>query len=591
MSTPLREYTARLSARTAAHERWVLLDARLSRSRLGTAAATALLAWLAYSRGLSPWWIAFPVATFLALAIWHDRVIRARDLSARSAEFYSRGIARIEERWAGGGEPGLRFREDTHLYARDLDLFGTGSLFELLSSARTGAGEDTLAAWLKAPARADEIRNRHRAVDELRVRVDFREAIALAGAPVRSVDTGSLVTWATSPPILRDPWTRIVALVLAACAVGSALWWFLTGQGILLLATVVVETLFVAAFKGRVEEVLHGVDGASRALDVLAGALVRIEQEPVTSERLVALRSSLGGRGRPASAAIARLHQLVELHDWQHNQFFAPIAFLLMWSMHVAWALEAWRRQWGPSVPVWIRTLGEYEALLSIAAYAYEHPSDPFPTLVDDGGGLFRGAALAHPLVSSQAVPNDVRLDDEVRLLMVSGSNMSGKSTLLRTVGTNAVLALAGAPVRAQSLELSYLRIGATLRIEDSLRAGRSRFYAEIARIRETLDLARGPAPLLFLFDELFQGTNSNDRAAAAADVLRTFVERHAIGLVTTHDLALTRLVDDLDGRAANVHFEDRFERGELIFDYRLRPGAATRGNALALLKIVGLRN
>lgn len=591
MSTPLREYTARLSARTAAHERWVLLDARLSRSRLGTAAATALLAWLAYSRGLSPWWIALPVATFLALAIWHDRVIRARDLSARSAEFYSRGIARIEERWAGGGEPGLRFLEDAHLYARDLDLFGTGSLFELLSSARTGAGEDTLAAWLKAPARADEIRNRHGAVDELRLRVDFREAIALVGAPVRSVDTGSLATWATSPPILRHPWTRTVALLLAACAVGSAIWWFLTGQGILLLATVAVETLFVAAFKRRVEEVLHGVDGASRALDVLAGALVRIEKEPVTSERLVTLRSSLGGHGRPASAAIARLHQLVELHDWQHNQFFAPIAFLLMWSMHVAWALEAWRRQWGPSVPVWVRTLGEYEALLSIAAYAYEHPSDPFPTLVDDGRGLLRGVALAHPLVSSQAVPNDVRLDDDVRLLMVSGSNMSGKSTLLRTVGTNAVLALAGAPVRAQSLELSYLRIGATLRIEDSLRAGRSRFYAEIARIRETLDLARGPAPLLFLFDELFQGTNSNDRAAAAADVLRAFVERHAIGLVTTHDLALTRLVDDLDGHAANVHFEDRFERGELIFDYRLRPGAATRGNALALLKIVGLRD
>ena len=530
MSTPLREYTARLSARTAAHGRWVLLDAWLSRSRLGTAAATALLAWLAYSRGLSPWWIALPVGTFLALAIWHDRVIRARDLSARSAEFYARGIARIEERWAGGGEPGLRFLEDAHLYARDLDLFGTGSLFELLSSARTGAGEDTLAAWLKAPARADEIRNRHRAVDELRARVDFREAIALVGAPVRNVDTGSVVTWATSPPILRHPWTRTVALLLAACAVGSAIWWFLTGQGILLLATVAAETLFLAAFKSRVEEVLHGVEGASRALDVLAGALVKIEEEPVASERLVALRSSLGGHGRPASAAIARLHQLVELHDWQHNQFFAPIAFLLMWSMHVAWALEAWRRQWGPSAPVWVRTLGEYEALLSIAAYAYEHPSDPFPTLVDDGRGLLRGVALAHPLVSSQAVPNDVRLDDDVRLLMVSGSNMSGKSTLLRTVGTNAVLALAGAPVRAQSLELSYLRIGATLRIEDSLRAGRSRFYAEIARIRETLDLARGPAPLLFLFDELFPGhqfeRSRGGRGRRAADVCRAARDR-----------------------------------------------------------------
>jgi DNA mismatch repair ATPase MutS len=204
---------------------------------------------------------------------------------------------------------------------------------------------------------------------------------------------------------------------------------------------------------------------------------------------------------------------------------------------------------------------------------------------------LFHGVGLAHPLVSSGAVPNDVRLDDDVRLHIVSGSNMSGKSTLLRTVGTNAVLALAGAPVRAESLELSSVRIGTTLRIEDSLRAGRSRFYAEIARIRETLDLAAGAEPVLFLFDELFQGTNSSDRAAAASTVLRTFVDRHAIGIVTTHDLALTRLVEELDGHAVNMHFEDRFEQGEMVFDYRLRPGPATRGNALALLKIVGLRD
>jgi DNA mismatch repair ATPase MutS len=261
-----------------------------------------------------------------------------------------------------------------------------------------------------------------------------------------------------------------------------------------------------------------------------------------------------------------------------------------MWSTHVAWAVEDWRRQFGASVPIWIQTLGEYEALLSLAAYAYEHPSHPFPTIVKREKGLFRGVGLAHPLVSAGAVPNDVGLDDDVRLLIVSGSNMSGKSTLLRTVGTNAVLALAGAPVRADSLELTYLRIGATLRIEDSLRAGRSRFYAEIARIRETLDLATRAEPLMFLFDELFQGTNSNDRATAAASVLRTFVDRQAIGIVTTHDLALTRLVDNLAGRAVNLHFEDRFEQGEMVFDYRLRSGPAIRGNALALLKIVGLR-
>jgi hypothetical protein len=587
---PIQEYRARRASRAAAHERWVRLDARMSVARLGTAVAAAVLGWLIYTGALSLWWMALPAAAFIALVIVHDRVIQRRDLTTRSVDFYDRGIARIEGRWAGTGEPGLRFLDDAHLYARDLDLFGTGSLFELLSSARTATGEETLAGWLKSPAKPTVLRDRHRAVDELRSRVDFREAMALVGAPIRGVDTESLAAWATSPAILRHAWTRIAAYVLAASVIVSAVWWVRTGQGLPMLATVVLDTMFVAAFRSRVDEVLHGVDGASRALDVLSAALVRIEQEPITAERLRALRATLDREGRPASAAIGRLHRLVELHDWQHNQIFAPIAFFLMWSMHVAWALEDWRRHFGARVPVWVRTLGEYEALISLAAYAYEHPSYPFPILAEGDKGLFNGVGLAHPLVSSDAVPNDVRLDDGVQLIIVSGSNMSGKSTLLRTVGTNAVLALAGAPVRAQSLTLTYLRIGATLRIEDSLRAGRSRFYAEIARIRETLDLATGAEPLLFLFDELFQGTNSKDRADAAAIVLRTFVDRRAIGIVTTHDLALTRLVEELDGKAVNVHFEDRFEHGEMTFDYRLRPGPATRGNAMALLKIVGLR-
>jgi MutS domain V len=586
MSNPLVEYTARLSVRRAAHERWVRLDGRLSHSRLATAAVAALLAWLAYFRGLSPWWIAAPVATFLALAMWHDRIIRARDLSARSVEFYARGIARIEERWAGGGEPGSRFLDDTHLYARDLDLFGPGSLFELLSTARTRAGEDALAGWLRMPSPLPDLRMRQQAVEELRDRLDFREAIALAGAPVRSVDTESLTAWAASPPILRSRWPRLVAIALTATAVA----WGIAGQPTVVAATILVQLGFARAFRSRVEKVLHGVEGPSRALDVLAQALVEIERQPVASKRLTALKSTLSGHGPSASAAIGRLHRLVELHDWQHNLFFSPIAFVLMWSMHVAWALERWRREIGASVPEWIRTLGEYEAVIALASYAYEHPSDPFPTFIDYGPAAFHGVGLRHPLVpAGRIVPNDVRLDDNVRLLVVSGSNMSGKSTLLRTVGTNAVLALAGAPVRATSVELTFLRLGATLRIEDSLRAGRSRFYAEIARIREIADLAREPGSLMFLFDELFQGTNSNDRAAAAAIVLRTLVERHAIGLVTTHDLALTRLVDDLNGRAVNAHFEDRFDQGELRFDYLLKPGPATRGNAMALLRMVGL--
>ena len=186
-------------------------------------------------------------------------------------------------------------------------------------------------------------------------------------------------------------------------------------------------------------------------------------------------------------------------------------------------------------------------------------------------------------------VRNDVRLTRDTQLLVVSGSNMSGKSTLLRTVGVNAVLALAGAPVRAASLRLSPLAIGATLSIQDSLREGRSRFFAEITRIRELADLAAGPVPLLFLIDEMLHGTNSHDRLVGASGILRALLARGAIGLITTHDLALTAIADDLTPRATNIHFEDVFEGGKMCFDYRAKPGPVTRSNALALMRAVGL--
>jgi len=249
----------------------------------------------------------------------------------------------------------------------------------------------------------------------------------------------------------------------------------------------------------------------------------------------------------------------------------------------------------GPRVRTWVDAIAEFESLGSLAGYRYEHEEDPFPQIASNGARselvpLFEAVQLGHPLMPrATAVRNDVRLDDRVRLIVVSGSNMSGKSTLLRTVGTNAVLALAGGPVRAVSLRLSPLTVGATLRIQDSLLEGRSRFYAEITRIRRLVHLADGPLPLLFLLDELFHGTNSHDRLSGAQGVLRSLLNRRAIGLVTTHDLALTAIAAELEPHAVNVHFQDWFDEGEMKFDYCMRPGPVTRSNALALMRAVGL--
>ena len=279
----------------------------------------------------------------------------------------------------------------------------------------------------------------------------------------------------------------------------------------------------------------------------------------------------------------------MDLLESRGNQFFAPLAALLLLGTQLAWAIDAWRRGNGRSLADWTSAVGEFEALVSLAGYAAEHPSDPFPEIAEDGL-LFDGDALAHPLIpASRAVANSIRLDAATRVIVVSGSNMSGKSTLLRTVGLAAVLAQAGAPVRGGRLRLSPLEVGATLRIQDSLQEGRSRFFAEITRLRAIVDRTAGPVPVLFLLDELLAGTNSHDRRVGAAAVVGGLVRRGAMGLVTTHDLALAEVAGALGVGAANVHFSDTFVDGEIHFDYRMRPGVVETSNALELMRAIGL--
>jgi len=262
-----------------------------------------------------------------------------------------------------------------------------------------------------------------------------------------------------------------------------------------------------------------------------------------------------------------------------------------MWDVRFAFQVEAWRARSGPRVGAWLRAAGEAEALSSLAGYAFENPADIFPT-VEPGPARFDATGLGHPLLSDEAcVRNDVRLGgDGPRVLVVSGSNMSGKSTLLRAVGVNAVLALAGGVVRATALSLTPVALGATMRVQDSLQAGRSRFFAEVTKVRQLLDIATAnDPPLLFLIDEIFSGTNSADRVAGAEGVIAALLDAGAVGFVTTHDLALTDVTDRLGGRAANVHFSDGFAGGELRFDFTMRPGVVPHGNGLALMRAVGL--
>lgn len=591
---PDSEYAQRLAAR----REWAVKQERLhihaGNLRLLLFLIAAAIAWAAFAKGmLSGWWIAAPAVAFVALAVYHERILRDRECALRAVRYYERAIARIEDRWAGTGEPGERFRDLTHPYAEDFDLFGKGSLFELLSTARTRAGEDTLARWLLSPAETDILRERQAAVDELRPKLDLREDLALLGEDVRTqAHPDALISWAEGPPVLVSGGARIAiaALSLVTLAAGSYwMWGAPPAFRAVLIGLLAINTAVGLRFRQRVLGVAGHTGEAAHDLSLLAKVLSRLEREQFTSPRLQRLRSALDHAGSPPSRRIARLIRLVELLDSRENWLMRIIGPPLLYTTQITFAIEAWRADSGRYVRSWIEAVGEFEALSALGGYAYEHPHDPFPEITS-GDACFEAEGLGHPLLpEARCVRNDLKLGGELRLLVVSGSNMSGKSTLLRSVGVSAVMALAGAPVRARCLRISSLVVGASIRTNDSLQEGTSRFYAEITRLRKLVDLAAGPRPLLFLIDELLNGTNSHDRQIGAAAVVRGLVDRGAIGLVTTHDLALTGIAESLAPRGANVHFEDHLEDGRITFDYIMRPGVVRKSNALELMRSVGL--
>jgi hypothetical protein len=589
---PADTYRIRRAERQASFDALTRRHTELANLRLTIALAFAVMAWLSLSQHLfAARWLALPVIAFGIVAVVHDLFLTKRERARRAIRFYDRGLARIEDRWTGTGSDGLTYLPPNHVYAADLDLFGPGSLFQLLSQARLAAGERTIADWLLDRAGPDEIRARQHAVTELRPQIDLRERLALVGEEVAGwLDTSHLAEWGQAPPLLTFTPARIAAAALACFNVITLVGAFAAdwGPGWFVLAGI-ASLAYSFWWRGRISNVLASANAPAHQLQLLAEVLEVIENVTMASPRLLAVQARLTATGAPASTRIRQLRRVVTALESRNNQFFAPIAALLLWGTHCAWIIEGWRRRNGPALASWISAAGEFEALVSLSSYAFEHPNDVFPELAD-AGRHFVAKGLAHPLIpAARVVANDVQLDETTRVLLVSGSNMSGKSTLLRTVGIAAVLAQAGAPVRATRLAMSPLAVGATLRVQDSLQEGRSRFFAEITRLRAIVDLTSAPTPVLFLLDELLAGTNSHDRRVGAAAVVKGLASRGAIGLLTTHDLALANLATELGVGAANVHFSDTFENGEIKFDYRMRPGVVQTTNALELMKAVGL--
>ena len=591
------EYARRLQQREARTRELQRKHIWTGNVRVALFVAMVALGWrIAKTGSPSLSWLAVILGAFIVLASVHRRILRAKSKAERAAELYRWGTMRIEDRWSGAGDSGEPFRDPGHIYADDLDIFGPGSLFQLLCVARTRMGKETLARWLLHPAEVEEIQSRQASVAELRRKLDLREDLALAGeAGEVKADPAKLRQWSERHIDFNErlwfPWALLLAALSVAALVYAVVSFVRSGTALWtpFLLTLVTNGTVLFWLRHPLEQIFLDLDAACHNLDALAGIFHRLEAEQFASPRLQRLRQKLVAGGEPASRSIARLDTLYDLDDSRHNMVVQLINVPLLYGPLVACALQRWRRKYGSAIVEWLEAVGEFESLTCLGTYACEHPQDPFPEFATGGEPSFAGTALGHPLLAAErCVRNDVKLGGQTQVLLVSGSNMSGKSTLLRVVGINTVLAMMGAPVRAAGLRLTPAALGACMRISDSLQQGVSHFYAEIKRIRDVVELS-AHTTLIFLFDEMLQGTNSHDRRVGAEGILRTVIANGALGMVTTHDLALTSIAQVFPERVVNVHFQEKLESGKLSFDYKLRPGVVSTSNGVELMRSVGL--
>jgi hypothetical protein len=555
------------------------------------------------SRGAVAGWalgaLGMALVAFVFLVVWHRRV-RGRERWFQALTEVNRvALARLDRDWRALPRTPETSTAADHPYAQDLDVCGDASLFRLLTTVTVPPGRATLREWLLKPAPREDVLLRQEAVRELAPQVDLRQRFEVTGRLLDPPDSPSLkgfLSWAEEKPWLpRHPWIRVGSLVLPVLSAGLMVlhlwgplrspWWIFTLAAAFALASM---------HRKRIHALMDAASGGQERFGRYAALLALFLETETEAPILGTLKGRVSSGTQGAPAELRRLGRLVGWADVRFSGMaHGPLQALLSWDIHVLGALERWKRRVGPHVRNWLEGLGEMEALLALAALSADHPDWCFPVITALGDPVVRAKGLGHPLLPpSTCVGNDVEVGPPGSFLFVTGSNMSGKSTLLRAIGINSVLAQAGAPVCAREMTLTPLAVQTSMRTADSLSEGVSQYMAELKRIQGVVNGARETNGVLYLLDEPLQGTNEAERRVANRTILGHLLRAGAIGAVATHDLQLDG-TSGLEKAARAVHLEGQVRDGEtgplLTFDYRLRPGRATSTNALALLRAVGL--
>lgn len=588
-----REYELRLETWRVRRQDLLSVDRLFSRIRLVTFLLLVAVGCVVVAdRNISAWWSLAPLTLFAASVFFHRPYIRRLARAESAHQYYIDCLKRLKGEWKDFEADGSQFSSSQHPWSSDLDVFGKGSLFQKLNQCRTLPAQRKLADWLTTVPSAETVAKRQTQIESLIPELDLREQLAAIDSNVDwAAGERAIIGWLATQPTPVPKWvvaaSRILGVITTACLI-LVLMDVVRPSFLLLL--MLLQGPFVLMCRGQIRAVLDQVDSVEKPLRQLADVMHQFETFPFREKSLQQLQQSLISENVYASQQISRLSRLVQwLNNALRNQFFIPVAWATGMFVYLPYRIESWRMAWSDRVSDWMATVTTLEVLSCLAGFSYEQESGCRPE-ISESQVCFEATGIGHPLIpDDECVRNDVSLTADVPLMLISGSNMSGKSTLLRSIGSNLVLAYCGARVKAESLRSYPFQLGTAMRISDSLQEGRSLFFSVIQRLKSVVDLTRQERPVLFLLDEILSGTNSHDRRHGAEAVIRSLVDSSALGLVTTHDLTLTKIVDSLDGRAVNMHFEDQITDGQMTFDYQLRTGVVERTNAIELMRMMGL--
>ncbi|MEI9940808.1 MAG: DNA mismatch repair protein MutS [Pseudomonadota bacterium] len=539
------------------------------------------------------------LAAFLALVVWHSRVLVEEDLARRFARVNKDALARTTGRFSELAENGARFVDPTHPYTSDLDVFGPSSLFQRVSVAHTRVGQEKLSGFFSHTSPPTVVRERQVAVRALSPLLDLRQRIEALALGI--VDPGSkrkeppnpepLLLWAEEKPQLKH-WLHVVwaARILPFFTIGGMVLWSSFGRSWLFFTVPAVLSMFTLSLANAItSRVFHAVSETQGAFLRYGTLLGELESLDVDAPLIRAAQARLTQSGKKPSEEMRRFERVVGFFELKHNGMIYPVVNLfLLWDVHCVLALEAWQERAGRFVREWLDVVGEAEALSSLAGLAHDEPNFCFAEFSDRP--CFLAEELGHVLIDRQVrVTNSVSLPEAGTALLVTGSNMSGKSTLLRSMGLANVLAFAGGPVCAKRLVLAEFALITSIRISDSLASGVSHFYAELNKLKAVVDGTAGDKPVFFLLDEILHGTNSLERQIGARWVIGELIKRGALGAVSTHDMGLAELEPALMSRVTLIHFRESVKDNEMSFDYKAHPGPVQAGNALRLMRRIGL--